>query len=125
METLIYKEECYKIVGACFAVYNAMGCCFLEAVYQECMEIEFDCQGVPFTAQPQLKLLYRDRELKQRYIPDAICYDKIIVELKAVSNLADEHRSQVLNYLNATGMKLGILVNFGHNQKVEYERIVL
>ena len=122
---LIYKEEAYRIVGACFEVYKDKGCGFLEPVYQECMEIELDCQRIPFSAQSELRLTYRGRELRHRYIPDLICFDKIIVELKAVSELTDEHRAQVLNYLNATGFKLGLLVNFGHHPKLEWERIVL
>lgn len=123
--TLIYKEEAYRIIGACFEVYKDKGCGFLEPVYQECVEIELDCQSIPFSAQSELTLTYRGRELKHRYIPDLICFDKIIVELKAVSELTDEHRAQVLNYLNATGFKLGLLVNFGHYPKLEWERIVL
>jgi GxxExxY protein len=125
MEKLVYAKESYAIVGACFNVYKEKGCGFLEPVYQECLEIEFEYQEIPFRSQPELKLRYRDRELKQRYKPDFVCYDKIIVELKAVSKLADEHRAQVLNYLNATGLKLGLLVNFGHYPKLEYERLIL
>ena len=112
MSEIIYKEECYKIVGACFEVYNRMGCGFLEGVYQECLEIELDYLGISFVAQPQLKLAYRERELKQKFIPDFICYDKIIVELKAVSTLVDENRAQILNYLSATEHKLGVFSEF-------------
>jgi len=122
---IIYKDESYRIVGACFEVYNDKGCGFLEPVYQECMEIELAHQRIPFVAQAQLKLTYRGQELKQRYVPDLVCYDKIIVELKAVSKLCDEHRAQVLNYLNATGFRLGLLVDLGHHPKLEWERIVL
>ena len=89
------------------------------------MEIELEFQRIPFDAQRNLKLEYRGRELRQKYIPDLICYDKIIVELKAVCQLADEHRAQVLNYLKATDLQLGILVNFGHYPDLEWERIVL
>ncbi len=88
------------------------------------MEIELDIQSIPFRPRSELLLKYKERQLKQKYIPDLICYDKIVVELKAVKELADEHRAQVHNYLKATGMKLGLLVNFGHYPKVEYERIV-
>jgi GxxExxY protein len=123
-EELIYKEECYRIVGACFEVYNEKGCGFLEPVYQECMEIEFEYQKIAFLAQQQLRLFYRGRELKQKYIPDFICFGKIIVELKAVSKLIDEHRAQVINYLHATGFELGLLVNFGGYPKLEWERLV-
>jgi len=102
-----------------------MGCGFLEAVYQECLEIEFEYQKIPFCAQKEFNLTYRGRELKQRYKPDFLCYDKIIVKIKAVSEIIDEHRSQVLNYLNATELNLGLLVNFGHYPKLEYERFIL
>lgn len=125
MEKLLYEKETYDILGACFQVYKEMGCGFLEPVYQECLKIEFEYRKIPFRSQPELKLTYRNRELEQKYKPDFICYDKIIVELKAVSKLIDEHRAQVLNYLNATGFKLGLLVNFGHYPKVEHERLIL
>ncbi len=124
MTEIIYKEESFMIVGACFEVYNEMGCGFFEAVYQECVELEFGIQQIPFMAQKQLQLTYKARTLKSLYIPDAICFDKIIVELKAVKELADEHRAQVHNYLKATGYRLGLLVNFGHHPKMHYERIV-
>jgi len=125
MTELIYKEESYAILGACFNVYKTMGCGFLESVYQECLEIEFEYQGIPFSSQKELKLTYRDKELKQTYRPDFICFDKIIIELKAISKLVKGHEAQVINYLNATGLKLGLLVNFGHYPKLEYKRIVL
>jgi len=122
---VIHADESYKLVGACFEVYNRMGCGFLESVYQECLEIELSHREIPFVAQQELKLTYRDRELRQRYLPDFVCYNNIIMEIKALSDLTDEHKSQVLNYLHATGMKLGLLVNFGHYPKLEYERLVL
>jgi GxxExxY protein len=121
---IIYKEESYAIMGACFEVYKEMGSGFLEAVYQECLEIELGLQNIPFEPQASLLLEYKKRSLKGRYIPDFICFDKIILEIKAVSKLTDEHRAQVHNYLKATNYKLGLLVNFGHYPKVEYERIV-
>ncbi|MBL7994649.1 GxxExxY protein [bacterium] len=124
-EKLIFRNESYAILGAIFNVYKDKGCGFLEAVYQECLEIEFGIQKIPFESQKDLKLSYKSKILKQTYKPDFICYDKIIVELKAVSKIADEHRAQVLNYLNASGLKLGLLINFGHYPKLEYERIVL
>jgi GxxExxY protein len=124
MTELIFKEECYKIVGACFEVYNDKGCGFLEPVYQECLEIEYEFQGIPMVPHQELKLFYREKELRQKYIPDFICYGKVIVEIKAVSKLTDEHRSQVINYLNATGYRLGLLVNFGGYPKLEWERLV-
>ncbi len=122
---VIYKEESYKIVGAAFEVYNKLGHGFLEAVYQEALEIEFKKNDIPFEREKELKISYDDVELKQTYKADFVCYDKIIVELKAVSALEDAHRSQVYNYLHATGYKLGILLNFGKSGGLEKERIVL
>lgn len=120
---LIYERETYAILGACFAVYRDKGCGFLEAVYQECLEIELGHREIPFASGVRLPLSYRGQVLKQVYIADIVCYDKIIIEIKAVSNVADEHRAQLINYLNATGYQLGLLVNFGHHPKLEYERI--
>lgn len=125
MNELIYRDESYRIMGACFEVYKEKGCGFLEAVFQECLEMELDDQGIPFVAHPPLALNYKGRRLKQTYTPDFICYGKIIVEIKAVTALTAEHRAQVHNYLRATDHRLGLLVNFGHFPKVEAERIVL
>ncbi len=122
---ILYKEESYAIIGACFNVYKEMGGGFLEAVYQECLEIEFSEKKIPFEAQKDLQLKYRDQIIKQTYKPDFLCYNKIIVEIKALSKIVDEHRAQILNYLNGSGIKLGLLVNFGHHPKLEYERFVL
>ena len=122
---LIYEEQTYAIRGAVFAVYKEMGCGFLEAVYQECLEKELASRGVPFVAQPELGLLYKGERLVQTYKPDLICFDKIIVELKALKDLAPEHRAQLLNYLKASELTLGLLINFGSCPKVQIERIVL
>ena len=121
---LLYEEESYKIRGACFEVYREKGCGFLEPVYQECMEIESRLQEIPFVSQKPLALEYKGRPLRSKYEPDFICFDRIVLELKAVTELADEHRAQVQNYLKATGLKLGLLVNFGHYPKAQIERIV-
>ncbi len=125
MAELIYKDESYKVVGACMEVYNEKGFGFHEAVYQECLELELGFQSIPFDPQKELSLEYKGHPLGQTYIPDLICFGKIVVELKAVSTLTDDHRGQVLNYFRATGMKLGILLNFGNPRKLEWERIVL
>jgi GxxExxY protein len=121
---IIYKVESYQMVGACFEVYREKGCGFLEPVYQECMEIELRLRGIPFIPQKPLALEYKRCPLRAKYEPDFICYEEIILELKAVSELADEHRAQVQNYLKAAGLKLELLVNFGHYPKVQLERIV-
>jgi GxxExxY protein len=121
---LVFKDESYLIRGAVFEVYREMGCGFLEAVYQECLQKEFSKQAIPFVAQAPLELFYKQEKLGQIYIPDFICYGKIIVELKAVKEVSDEHRAQLHNYLNATRLQLGFLVNFGHYPKATIERIV-
>ena len=123
MTEIIYKNESYAIIGACFEVYNEKGCGFLEPVYQECLGIDFEYQRIPAIPKPSLTLSYRGRILMQTYQPDFVCFEKIIVELKAVSALTNEHRAQLLNYLHATGFELGLLINFGHYPKLEYERI--
>jgi GxxExxY protein len=122
---LLYPDESFAIRGALFEVYKNKGSGFLEPVYQECLEIEFRLAGVPAIAQPRLQLDYKGTPLKSEYIPDFICFDKIIVELKAVKELTDAHRAQVQNYLKATSFKLAFLVNFGHHPLIEIERIVL
>ncbi len=120
----ICRDESYAIMGASFEVYKEKGCGFLEAVYQECLEIELDLRNIPFKAHPLLPILYKKRQLRSKYTPDFVCYDLVVVELKAVSHLTDEHRAQVHNYLRATGLKLGLLLNLAHYPLLEYERIV-
>jgi len=120
--SLIYKDEVYAIQGAVFEVYREMGCGFLEAVYQECLEKELRLRGIPFVAQQELKLSYKGEVLEQIYKPDIICHGQIILELKAVKAIAPEHQAQMLNYLKATGLRLGLIINFGHYPKTEIER---
>lgn len=124
MSELIFKDESYSIMGACFNVYKDKGCGFLESVYQECLKIEFEHLAISFLEQVPLELSYRGRKLAWRYVPDFICYGKIVVEIKAVQSLGAENRAQVMNYLKATGFSLGLLVNFGHYPRVESDRIV-
>lgn len=124
MANRVFKEESYKLTGAIFEACKEKGCGFLEDVCQECLEIELELQGIEFSAQFQLKLEYKGRLLRKKYIPDFICFGSIIVEIKAVKEITDEHRVQVQNYLRATGYKPGLLVNFGHYPKVQIERIV-
>ena len=124
MTELIFEKETYQIRGAVFEVYREMGCGFLEAVYHECLKREFGTQRIPFVAQRELALSYKGDRLTQVYVPDFVCYERIIVEIKAVKELGSEHRAQVHNYLKATGLELGLLVNFGHFPKAQIERIV-
>lgn len=121
---LIYAEEAYELQGAIFEVYKTIGCGFLEAVYQECLEKEFTLQDIPFESQTELKLDYKGEILKQTYKPDFICFDNIIVEIKAVKELTNEHQAQVINYLKATDMELVLLVNFGSYPKAEIKRLI-
>ena len=123
MSDLIYEELTCKIRGALFEVYKDKGCGFLEGVYQECLEIEFEMQSIPFVAQYPLKLSYKGCPLKQKFIPDFIVDEKINVEIKAAKDITDEYRAQVQNYLKATGYKLGLLINFGHYPQIQIERI--
>ena len=121
---IIYKDESYKIIGACMEVHNNLGCGFLEAVYQEALEIEFERREIPFVREKLLKILYKGIVLKKEYVSDFICYNKIIIETKAATELKSDHIAQTLNYLKITGYKLGLLVNFGATS-LKYKRIVL
>lgn len=122
---LLYKDEAFRIQGAVFEVSREMGTGFLEAVYQECLALEFARRGIPFVAMPPLSLIYKGESLRQTYVPDFVCFGTILVELKAVRDLVPDHRAQVMNYLRATGLRLGLLVNFGGGGKARVERIVL
>ncbi|QDS94509.1 hypothetical protein FF011L_32880 [Roseimaritima multifibrata] len=122
--SIVFKDESYRIMGACFEVYKEKGCGFLESVFQECLSLEFGFSEIAFLEHPELKLSYKGKPLRQVFKPDFLCFGKIILEIKAVSSLNDDHRAQVHNYLKATNLELGLLVNFGHYPKVEYERIV-
>jgi len=121
---ILFRDESYKLMGACFEVYKEKGNGFLEAVYQECLALEFTEQGIPFTEKPRFGLDYKGRGLKQTYEPDFLCFGEIVVEIKAVKQLADEHRAQAINYLKVTGKQLGLLINFCHYPKLEHERFV-
>jgi GxxExxY protein len=120
---LMLEQETFTIRGACFEVYKEKGCGFVEPVYQECLEMEFALQGILFVPQPRFELEYKGRKLRCEFQPDFICVSQVIVELKAVKELTDEHRAQVHNYLKTTGHRVGLLVNFGHHPGVEIERI--
>lgn len=124
MPDLVFKDECYAIQGAIFEVYKELGVGFLEAPYQEALEWELAERGIPFVSQKEIQIHYKSRPMKQTYKADFLCHDAIILELKAVKALDDTHRAQVHNYLKATGLRLGLLVNFGHHPLVEIERIV-
>ena len=122
MPEFLTKEESYQVVGACFEVYREKGCGFALPVYHECLACEFRLQGIPAISKPRFDLTYKDMKLTQVLEPDWLCFGEILVELKTVAALADEHRAQLKNYLKATGKRLGLLVNFGHYPKLEWER---
>lgn len=124
MNRYLFEKETYRIRGACFEVYREKGCGFLESVYQACLEIELSDSEIPFRSQPEIRLSYKEREIEPTFHPDLICFDSVVVELKAVTALGDVHRAQVHNYLKSTSHRLGLLVNFGHYPKVEIERII-
>lgn len=121
---LILKDEVYAIIGAAIEVHRIMGSGFLESVYQEALEIESHARILPFTPQPVLQIRYKEHILKKEYIPDFIFFDKIIVEIKALDKLSGKEESQILNYLKATGYKVGVLINFGSHPKLEWKRFV-
>ena len=125
MDRFLYKDETYAIHGAIFEVYRVLGCGFLEAVYQQALEMELTQRNIPFASQVEIDVEYKGMKLNQAYRADLVCYDKIILELKAVQNLLPEHEAQLQNYLRATKMRVGLLVNFGHYPKVEIKRIAI
>ena len=121
MDEYILKDETYKIIGACMEVHKVLGNGFLEAVYQEALEQEFVLQNIPYESEKQITINYKNTPLNKYYIADFICYNKIIVEIKAVSSLTSDHDAQILNYLKATKNKIGLLINFGE-KSLKYQR---
>ena len=121
---IIFQEECYKIYGCIFEVNKKLGAGFLEEVYQEALEIELKQANIPFTSQQELEILYNGIPLTKKYYADIICYGKILIELKAVSKINNQHKAQLMNYLSATGFKLGLLVNFNSYPKADIIRLV-
>ncbi len=124
MVELIYKDEVFALVGAAIEVHRVLGPGFLEPVYQEALEIELGVRQIPFLAQQRLQIRYKETLLSKEYVADLVCYEKIIVELKALDALTGKEESQVLNYLKATGFKVGVLINFGSHGKLEWKRLV-
>ena len=123
MTELILKQEVYDIVGCAIEVHNQLGPGFLESVYQEALEIEFKEQGIPYIKENELNVFYKGIRLKKKFSADFVCYNSIIVELKALSQFTGKHESQVLNYLKATNFKVGLLINFG-TPSLEHKRFV-
>ena len=124
MTELLLKDEVFAIVGAAMAVYNELGPGFLEAVYHEALEIEFTARGIPFESHQSLRIIYKGRTLKKGYEADFVCYQQIVVEIKAIDRLTGKDEAQLLNYLKATGLHVGLLINFGHPDKLDWLRRV-
>jgi len=122
--SLIYKEEVFQVIGACMEVHKKLGHGFLEPVYQEALEYELTLQGIPFSAQSPVTITYKDKILEKQYIADFIVFDRIILEIKALTRFDPSNIAQVLNYLKATGLPLGLLVNFG-SKSLEWKRVVI
>jgi GxxExxY protein len=121
--SLLFEKESYSIIGAAMSVHQELGYGFLEAIYQEALEKEFQHKDIPYKREMPIKIYYKNEPLNKFYIADFICYDKIIVELKALSALTVDHQGQILNYLAATKLKLGLLLNFGR-KSLEHKRII-
>ncbi len=121
-DELIFKDEVFKIIGCAIDVQNELGIGFLEAVYQEALEIELKKQHVPFESQKRIKIIYKEQILQNEYIADLVCFSNIIIELKAEEKLTSIDKSQLPNYLKATGLPLGLLINFGAKNKLEWKR---
>ena len=124
MRSEIYKKEGYALMGAAFEVYNDRGYGMAEEIYQECMEIELALRAIPHRAKSELAAFYKGRELKKRYIPDLFVFDCLVVEIKAVTQLATEHEAQLINYLRITSLPVGYLINFGHKDTLEWKRLI-
>lgn len=122
-EKIIFKEESFKIIGACMKVHRTLGAGFLEAVYEEAMEKEFQLQKIPFKKQVKLELYYGNQKLNKQYRADFVCYDSIILEIKAVTQIPIAFNAQLKNYLKCTNMELGMLINFG-TPSLFYKRII-
>ncbi|HEX8524010.1 MAG TPA: GxxExxY protein [Tepidisphaeraceae bacterium] len=125
MPELLYKQEVYAIVGAAMDVYNELGSGFLESVYQEAMEWELSDRTVPFQPQVLLRIKYKERVLKKTFCADLICFGAVLVELKCIERIGDVEEAQVLNYLKATGLRLGVIINFGDPGQLDWKRVIL
>lgn len=121
---LLYKDEVYAIIGAAMEVYNELGPGFLEAIYQEVLEMELAARAIPFASQPELPVYYKGQRLKKCYIADFLVYEKIVVEIKAMNNLTSNEESQLLNELSATRLELGLLINFGASSRLDWKRMI-
>ena len=123
-DRIIFKDEVYQIAGAAMEVYNHLNSGFLENVYHDAMAIEMEIRNIPFTIQPSIRVRYKNFSLDRHYKPDMVCYDKIIVELKAIKQITSIEEAQMINYLKASGFHIGVILNFGFPQKLEWKRYI-
>jgi GxxExxY protein len=123
-KNLLHADEVYAIVGSAMEVHNELGAGFAEAVYQEAMELELTSRGIPFERQKKLRIKYKDQLLEKEYLADLVCYGQIIVEIKAQRDLRPREESQCINYLKVTGLRVGLLINFGDPGRLEWQRLV-
>jgi GxxExxY protein len=121
---LLYKQEVYTLIGIAMTVHNEMGSGFAEPIYEEAFTVELIENNIPFEQQKHLTVFYKGKPLKKYYTADLICYGGVIVELKALSTLISENEAQLLNYLKITGLRVGLLINFGA-KSLQYKRMVL
>jgi GxxExxY protein len=121
---LLFREEVYAIIGAAIEVHNELGAGFLEAIYQEAMEIEMKTRLIPFEPQKVLRVRYKEYVLEKEYCADFVCYGQILIEIKAIKELTSRDEAQLLNYLKATGLRLGLLINFGDSGRLDWQRLV-
>lgn len=121
---LLLKDEVYAVIGAAMAVHGELGSGFAEAIYQESMEIELQLRGIPFLPQAPLRISYKGRVLEKFYVADLVCFGSVLVEIKALSQMSGTEESQILNYLKATGLRVGLLINFGDQGRLDWHRYV-
>ncbi len=124
MDELVFRDEVYAVVGAAIEVHRELGAGFLEAVYQEAMERELACRKIAFESQRELVIHYKGQPLGKGYVCDLLCFDNVLVELKAMDRLTGREEAQVINYLKSSGLSIGVLINFGSHGKLEWRRLV-
>lgn len=124
MDKIIYREESYQIIGKCMEVHNNLGAGFLEIVYKDALEYEFRKAGIAYEREKQYEVNYKGIILPHKFYADFVIFDKIILEIKAVSIISDEFIAQAINYLKVSSNQLALIVNFGE-LKLNYKRIVL
>jgi GxxExxY protein len=123
-EELLYKDEVYAIIGSAIYVHKELGPGFLEAVYHEALQVELTSRGIPYVSKKMILIKFKGHYLRKRYEADFICYDKILVEIKAQSILTSVDEAQLINYLKASGIKVGVLINFGSFPRLEWKRFI-